>query len=127
VIDLCLADALIHAVDLRECCPRLAAAGVRFCLNQYDPGPDVEVLLAQLPLNYLRLSSRYADMHGNPALNEQLQGIVSQAHGRHMQVIGQQIENPQAAATLWLSGVDFIQGNLVRSVGSELDFDDGAL
>ena len=40
-----------------------------------------------------------------------------------LQVIGQQIEDPQAAAAMWMGGIDYIQGNLVSSVGSELDFD----
>ena len=38
-------------------------------------------------------------------------------------MIGQQIEDPQAAAAMWMGGIDYIQGNLVSSVGSELDFD----
>jgi EAL domain-containing protein (putative c-di-GMP-specific phosphodiesterase class I) len=33
------------------------------------------------------------------------------------------VEEPQAAATLWMSGIDFIQGNLVQQAASELDFD----
>ena len=36
---------------------------------------------------------------------------------------GQQIEDPQAAAAMWMGGVDFIQGNLVQGVGSDLGFD----
>ena len=38
-------------------------------------------------------------------------------------IIGQQIEDPQAAAAMWMGGVDFIQGNMVQSAGSELNFD----
>jgi EAL domain-containing protein (putative c-di-GMP-specific phosphodiesterase class I) len=38
-------------------------------------------------------------------------------------VIGHSVEDPQAAATLWMSGIDFIQGNLVQQAASELDFD----
>ena len=29
----------------------------------------------------------------------------------------------QAAATLWMSGIDFIQGNLVSAANQDLDFD----
>ena len=32
-------------------------------------------------------------------------------------------EDPQAAATLWMSGVDFVQGNLVQQAADALDFD----
>jgi EAL domain-containing protein (putative c-di-GMP-specific phosphodiesterase class I) len=38
-------------------------------------------------------------------------------------VIAQQVEDPQAAATLWMGGIDFIQGNLVQRAADSLDFD----
>ena len=38
-------------------------------------------------------------------------------------MIGHSVEDPQAAATLWMSGIDFIQGNLVQQAAGELDFD----
>ncbi|KAF1712612.1 response regulator receiver protein [Pseudoxanthomonas kalamensis DSM 18571] len=123
VIDLRLADALIHTVTLREFCQRLMAAGVQFCLSQFEPGAEAESLLAQLPLGFLRLANRYAQAHADPALHDQLRNIIELAHRHSLQVIGQHIEDPQAAAAMWLGGVDFIQGNLVQGVGSELSFD----
>lgn len=48
---------------------------------------------------------------------------IEHAHRLGLQVIGQQVEDPQAAATLWMSGVDFIQGNLVQRAAGGLDFD----
>jgi EAL domain-containing protein (putative c-di-GMP-specific phosphodiesterase class I) len=38
-------------------------------------------------------------------------------------VIGQAVEDPQAAAALWVAGIDFIQGNLVQRPEQALDFD----
>ena len=49
--------------------------------------------------------------------------LIDRAHRLGLQVIGQQVEDPQAAATLWMSGIDFIQGNLVQAAASDLDFD----
>jgi EAL domain-containing protein (putative c-di-GMP-specific phosphodiesterase class I) len=123
VIDLRLVDALIHTVNLRQFSQRLMAIGVQFCLSQYEPGEDAEALLSQLPLSYLRVSNRYATAHSDPALRDQLRDIIDLAHHHGLLVIGQQVEEPQAAATMWLSGVDFIQGNLVQGVGSDLNFD----
>ena len=48
---------------------------------------------------------------------------IERAHRLGLQVIGQQVEDPQAAATLWISGVDYIQGNLVQHAAGGLDFD----
>ncbi|WP_454828726.1 EAL domain-containing protein [Pseudoxanthomonas wuyuanensis] len=123
VIDLRLADALIHSVTLRQFCQRLMPAGVQFCLSQFEPGPEADALLTQLPLGYLRVASRYASAHSDQALRDQLRGIIDRAHKVGLQVIGQQIEDPQAAAAMWMGGIDFIQGNLVQAVGSELGFD----
>ncbi len=123
IIDLRLDDALIHSVTLRQFCNRLMPAGVQFCLSQFEPGREAEALLTQLPLGYLRVSSRYAAAHNDPALRDQLRSMIDLAHRLGLQVIGQQIEDPQAAAAMWMGGVDFIQGNLVQSVGSDLRFD----
>ena len=123
IIDLRLDDALIHSVTLRQFCSRLMPAGVQFCLSQFEPGQEAEALLTQLPLGYLRVSSRYASAHSDPGLRDQLRGMIDLAHRLGLQVIGQQIEDPQAAAAMWMGGVDFIQGNLVQGVGSELGFD----
>ncbi len=123
VIDLRLDDALIHSVTLREFCNKMMPAGVQFCLSQFEPGPEAEALLSQLPLGYLRVSSRYSTAHNDPTLRDQLRGVIDLAHRLGLQVIGQQIEDPQAAAAMWMGGVDFIQGNLVQGVGTELNFD----
>jgi len=123
VIDLRLADALIHTVTLRQFCQQLMPAGVQFCLSQFEPGSEADALLTQLPLGFVRVSSKYASAHADPVLRDQLRGIIDSAHRQGLQVIGQQIEDPQAAAAMWMGGVDFIQGNLVQAVGSELGFD----
>ena len=96
---------------------------MQFCLSQFEPGREAEALLSQLPLGYLRVAARYAAAHNDPALRDQLRGMIDMAHRVGLQVIGQQIEDPQAAAAMWMGGVDFIQGNLVQGVGSDLDFD----
>ena len=69
------------------------------------------------------MAGRYAGAHADAGLRDQLRGTIDQAHRLGLQVIGQQIEDPQAAAAMWMGGIDYIQGNLVSSVGSELDFD----
>jgi EAL domain-containing protein (putative c-di-GMP-specific phosphodiesterase class I)/CheY-like chemotaxis protein len=123
VIDLRLGDALIHSVTLGEFCRRLMAAGVQFCLSQFEPGTEADALLNQLPLGYVRMAGRYAGAHSDPDLRDQLRGAIDLAHRLGLQVIGHQIEDPQAAAAMWMGGIDYIQGNLVSSVGTDLDFD----
>lgn len=123
VIDLRLADALIHTVSLQQFCQRMMRAGVQFCLSQYEQGTEAEALLGQLPLGYLRLSPRYANAQASPTLRDEMRGVIDRAHRLGLLVIGHQIEDPQAAANLWMSGIDFIQGNLVQRASGDLEFD----
>jgi PleD family two-component response regulator/EAL domain-containing protein (putative c-di-GMP-specific phosphodiesterase class I) len=123
VIDVRLADALIHAITLRQFCDRLVPVGVQFCLSQYEHGADADALVAQLPLSYLRLSARYAGTQERGTVRDEMRTAIDRAHRHGLQVIGHRIEDPQAAATLWMGGIDFIQGNLVQHAASELDFD----
>ncbi len=123
VIDLRMADALIHTVSLQQFCQRMMRAGVQFCLSQYEQGTEAEALLNQLPLGYLRLSPRYANAQASPVLRDEMRGVIDRAHRLGLLVIGHQIEDPQAAANLWMSGIDFIQGNLVQRASGDLEFD----
>lgn len=123
VIDLRLHDALVHSVALRQFCDQLMPVGVQFCLSQYAHGEEADALLPQLPLGYLRLSPRYSHAQSDSHLRDELRGVIDRAHRLGLQVIGQQVEDPQGAATLWMSGIDYIQGNLVQHAASDLDFD----
>ncbi|WP_369039328.1 EAL domain-containing protein [Stenotrophomonas maltophilia] len=123
VIDVRLPDALIHTVPLQQFCQRMVGVGVRFCLSQFEPGSEASALLAQLPLSFVRLGARFSSSHSNPETREELRQAIAQAHAAGLQIIGQQIEDPQAAAAMWVGGVDYIQGNMVQSAGSDLNFD----
>ncbi|MFT4247825.1 MAG: EAL domain-containing protein [Pseudomonas sp.] len=123
VIDVRLDDALVHNVTLERFCSSLIPHGIQFCISQFEPGLDANALLTQLPLGYVRLAARFTGSHADPRLRDELRQTIELAHRSGVQIIGQQIEDAQAAAAMWTSGVDFIQGNLVQSVGSKLNFD----
>ncbi|WP_255516327.1 EAL domain-containing protein [Luteimonas suaedae] len=123
VIDVRQEDALMHAVSLQEFCTTMASAGTQLCLSQYRPDGDVDTLLAQLPLNFVRLAADFSSKLTDSAVRDAMRDAIERAHRVGLQVIGQQVEDPQAAATLWMSGIDYIQGNLVQQVADDLDFD----
>lgn len=125
VIDLRMDDAIVHTASVRTCCEALTAMGVQCCLSQFTRDADNDNLLDQFPLGFIKLAGRYTDAHLDSAVRDELRALVDRAHRRGLQVIGQRIEDPQSAATMWLSGIDYIQGNLVRQAGDGLDFDFG--
>ncbi|MFC4726715.1 EAL domain-containing protein [Coralloluteibacterium thermophilus] len=121
-IDLRL-DAVMPYLDLVEAfCRRLAPAGVCFCLSQFEAGIG-ESLLQRLPLAFVRLAPRYAEAALSTGTRDELKRLIDAAHQRGVKVIGQRVEDARSAATLWMSGIDYLQGHLVQAPGSELGFD----
>jgi EAL domain-containing protein (putative c-di-GMP-specific phosphodiesterase class I)/CheY-like chemotaxis protein len=123
VIDVRQDEALVHALALQEFCDAMVPAGVQLCLSQYATMPEADALIARLPLGFVRLSARYSSRVGEGPVRDEMRSAIERAHRLGLQVIGQQVEDPQAAATLWMSGVDYIQGNLVQHAAGGLDFD----
>jgi len=123
VVDVRLGDALVHSVLLREFCQRMMGAGVRLCLSQYQANPEADALMSQLPLSYVRLSPHYAGKIDQQPVHDEMRTVIDRAHMLGLQVIGQHVEDPQTAAKLWLSGIDYIQGDLVQSAANAMDFD----
>jgi EAL domain-containing protein (putative c-di-GMP-specific phosphodiesterase class I)/DNA-binding response OmpR family regulator len=123
VLDLRLDDALVHSEELAPPLARLAKAGVGACLSQYLHGSEADVLLSQLPLQYVRLSPRYTAADATAAERDEARGVIKRAHALGLRVIGPSVEDPRAAAALWSSGIDYLQGNLVQEPEHGLDFD----
>ena len=123
VLDLRLEDALVHSEELASTLARLSDAGIGVCLSHYLHGSEADVLLTQLPLQFLRLSPRYTAADATAAQRDEARGVITRAHGLGLRVIGPSVEDPRAAAALWSSGVDYLQGNLVQEPEHALDFD----
>ena len=123
VIELRLEDAAVHAATVRQFCDAMVSEGVQFCLSQYEAGGDAEALLEQLPLGFVKLARKYTSGTLSSSLRDELKTLIDRAHRRGLEVIGHGVEDAQSAATLWMSGIDFIQGNLVQQANNDLDFD----
>lgn len=123
VIDVRQDDALVHAISLQEFSAKMVPAGVQLCLGHYRPGTEVDALLSQLPLGFVRLAPDFSSGLTDNSVRDRMREAIDRAHRSGLLVIGQQVEDPQAAATLWMSGIDFIQGNLVQEAAGDLEFD----
>jgi EAL domain-containing protein (putative c-di-GMP-specific phosphodiesterase class I) len=113
----------MHAANVRQFCDSMVADGVQFCLSQFEAGSEPDLLVGQLPLSFVKLDRKYTAGSLTPALRDELKNLIERAHERNLQVIGHGVEDAQAAATLWMSGIDFIQGNLVQQADQAMNFD----
>jgi EAL domain-containing protein (putative c-di-GMP-specific phosphodiesterase class I)/PleD family two-component response regulator len=123
VIEVRLDDAAVHAATVRQFCEAMATTRVQFCLSQFEAGADAATLSAQLPLAFVKLARKYTTGTLSPALRDELKQLIDAAHARRLSVIGHGVEDAQAAATLWMSGIDYIQGNLVQQADAGMNFD----
>jgi EAL domain-containing protein (putative c-di-GMP-specific phosphodiesterase class I)/DNA-binding response OmpR family regulator len=123
VIELRLEDVAVHLGTVKHFCEAMASERVRFCLSQFEAGRESESLIAQLPLGFVKLARKYTAGTLGPQMRDELKGLIERVHRHHLQVIGHGVEDAQAAATLWMSGIDFIQGNLVQQAGQDMSFD----
>ena len=113
----------VHAATVHQFCDAMVDDGAQFCLSQFEAGPNIDALLDQLPLSYVKLARKYTASALSPALRDELKVLIDRAHRRGLEVIGHGVEDAQSAATLWMSGIDFIQGNLVQQADRGMDFD----
>jgi EAL domain-containing protein (putative c-di-GMP-specific phosphodiesterase class I) len=123
VVELRLEDAIVHAGTVRQFCETMVSRSVQFCLSQFEAGTESEELVYQLPLSYVKLARKYTAGIQAAELRDELKMLIGRAHRRGLLVIGHGVEDAQAAATLWMSGIDFIQGNLVQQADEDMNFD----
>jgi len=123
VIELRLEDAAVHAATVRQFCEAMVEDGTQFCLSQFEAGGEAEALLEQLPLGFVKLARKYTAGNMPQNVRDELKTLINRSHRRGLEVIGHGVEDAQAAATLWMSGIDFIQGNLVSQANQDLEFD----
>ncbi|MFZ9362440.1 MAG: EAL domain-containing protein [Arenimonas sp.] len=122
VIEINHNDALLNQQSIKDLCQSLGSEGVQFCLSRYSPRNDEPDLLSSLPISYVKLANRLTNELGKQEARDQVKAIADNAHRRGVEVIGHCVEDAQSAAALWMSGIDFIQGNLVHSADSSLEF-----
>ncbi|HEY9143469.1 MAG TPA: EAL domain-containing protein, partial [Arenimonas sp.] len=116
-------DAAIHAGTIRTFCDAMVADGLQFCLSQFESSDSTDRLFDELPLGFVKLARKYTSTALSPTMRDELKVLIDRAHRRGLEVIGHGVEDAQAAATLWMSGIDFIQGNLVQQADRDMDFD----
>jgi EAL domain-containing protein (putative c-di-GMP-specific phosphodiesterase class I)/DNA-binding response OmpR family regulator len=123
VIEIRMEDAMLHTAEVKRFCDSVTLDGIQFCLSQCEINADTDQLIEQLPLGFVKLSRKYSAASQTQSVRDELKTIINRAHRRGLEVIGTGVEDPQSAATLWMSGIDFIQGNLVQQADHNLQFD----
>ena len=122
VIEINHNDALLNQKSIGDFCQALIYDGIQFCLSRYNPRSDELNLLDSLPVSYIKLAPGLTAGLLQEGSRDQVRTVVEFAHRNGIEVIAHGVEDAHSAATLWMSGIDFIQGNLVQPATGKLEF-----
>jgi diguanylate cyclase (GGDEF)-like protein/PAS domain S-box-containing protein len=104
-----------HLADTAELAAGLRKAGFLFALEHFGTGRDPARLIAQLPLNFVKIDGTL--MQGlavDQALQQRVREFVEQAKGKKVSTIAERVEDANTMAVLWQLGIEFIQGYFVH-------------
>ncbi|MCX7562288.1 EAL domain-containing protein [Xanthomonadaceae bacterium XH05] len=104
-------------------CNRLVMQGARFCLSRYRGSEEQDSMLNVLPTDLVKIAPDMVARLGSSETRAAFGALVERMHERAVGVIAPRVEDTRTAAVLWMSGIDYIQGNLVQLAGRSLDFD----
>lgn len=124
-----LEDALLNPALLASFVASMRELKVRMCLVHYAPGAEAERLLELVSPAFIKLAPRYVSPNAKEEARAELGQVIARAHAMGIKVVGARVEDARVAASLWLSGIDFLQGRLVHPVSDNLEFNfrDGVL
>ncbi|WP_440224114.1 EAL domain-containing protein [Dokdonella sp. MW10] len=121
-IELRAADIPQALSDVVEFALGVKRLGVGLTLAGVEAGAQASDMLRMLPVDFLKLSVRYAQALDD-TLREELRELVRVAHADGRRVIAPRVEEARVAASLWSTGVDLIQGNFVQEAGRDMSYD----
>ena len=110
-----LAEVVAFALAMKQ-------IGIGMTISGFEAGARGNELLRHLPVDFVKLSARYARAHDD-AVRTELRELVRLAHESGRRVIAPRVEEARVAASLWSSGVDLIQGNFVQQAGGDMSYD----
>lgn len=121
-IDLRMEDAGKHLASYMSFALAMKQLGVSLTLSGVEGGDRATDMLMHLPVDFIKLSSRYTSDRGGDHRNE-LRDLVKLAHASGRRVIAPRVEEARVAASLWSSGIDLIQGNFVQQATRDANYD----
>ena len=94
---------------------QLRSLGHRFAIENFGVGRDSGRILAQTPMNFLKVDgSLMQSIATDAALQEKVRGFVHAATKRNIPTIAERVEDANTMAVLFQLGVAYMQGHYVH-------------
>ncbi len=104
-----------YLADAAELAAGLRKAGFQFALEHFGTGRDPQRLLANLPVNYVKIDGTLRQgLSVDQNQQQRVREFVDQARSRDVHTIAERVEDANTMAVLWQLGIEFIQGYFVN-------------
>ena len=104
-----------YLADTNDMAVALRRAGFLFALEHFGTGREPARLIAQLPLNYIKVDGTLMQgLSVDPAIQQKVRELVDQARIKSVSTIAERVEDANTMAVLWQLGIEFIQGYFVN-------------
>lgn len=101
--------------DASEMGAGLRQSGFGFALEHFGAGHDPQRLLADLPLEFIKIDGQLIQgLAVDQNLQQHVRTLVEQARQKEIATIAERVEDANTMAVLWQLGVQYIQGYFVN-------------
>lgn len=115
VLQVSEAVATTQLLETAEFAKAMRAAGFRFAVEHFGSGRDSQQLLAQLPLDYMKIDGTLMQgLATDRGLQQRVKALVDGAKARNIATIAERVEDANTMAVLWQLGIEFLQGYFVN-------------
>ena len=115
VLQVSEAVATTQLLETAEFAKAMRAAGFKFAVEHFGAGRDSQQLLAQLPLDYMKIDGTLMQgLATDRGLQQRVKALVDGAKTRNVATIAERVEDANTMAVLWQLGIEFLQGYFVN-------------
>ena len=108
----------------QEFASAMAGFGVRIALEHFGAGLNSMQLLTHFDPAFLKIDPQFmADLAKSTDSQQQVRNIASQASGRGIRTIAENVQDAASMTLLFSAGVDFVQGDFLAPTGPGMTYD----
>ncbi len=121
VLDFQLADVLVNLKGTEELLHLVSKYGIGICFSRFDDHSNIDLLVERFRCDYLRLAPGFVQqLAKGEDLARELSTLTEPLRKRGTRLIAPMIEDAAVMSSLWKSGVDYLQGNMIKVAEEEL-------
>ncbi len=125
VIELRLEDAMAHMKHTAQLIGQARDHGAAVCLSMVDEHSRWDLLAGKLECEFLRMSPGFVThLATEPDLEKRFLEISKPLRDSGTRIIVPMIEDQKTAASMWRTGADFMQGNMIQEPEDTISLED---